>query len=166
MCFYVSSAYMLKKIIRQLVEELRTIIQDLNRGKFPQENHHLRDSRESQGSTDRFPLKIPPALPQLDLDDYPNACFWTAQQWQQFLNNQMDYGNSHGKLGFICDEDGNPVSKERIKKMTETAKKLWSDLFRHRYDPETWRCVAMCADEYYTTTYGSQHVLIIMVTNI
>jgi len=35
--------------------------------------------------------------------------------------------------------------------MTETAKKLWSDLYRHRYDPDTWRCVAMCADEYYTT---------------
>jgi hypothetical protein len=118
---------------------------DLSKDRFPRENHDLHNSREPQGSKDKFdgfPLKTPPALPQLDPDDYPNARFWTAQEWQKFVNDQMDYGSTHGKLGFICDEDGDPVAKERIKKMTETAKNC-GDLYRHRYDPDTWRCVRL-----------------------
>ena len=106
---------------------------------------------ESESShSSGFPLISPPAPPLLDEEDYPHTRFWTMQEWQRFLNDQMDYGKSIGKLGFICDEDGNTVSKDRIKKMTETAKRLWSDLYRHRYDPDTWRCVTMRADEYYT----------------
>lgn len=108
------------------------------------------DFQVAKDESNGFPLRSPSAPPQLDEEDYPNARFWTAQEWQKFWNDQTDYGKTPGKLGFICDEDGNTVSKDRIKKMTETAKRLWSDLYRHRYDPDTWRCVTMRADEYYT----------------
>lgn len=150
----VSTAYMLKKIMRWLIDELRIIIRELNKNKSssrdkPHDNYSTEDSQVWKVS-DGFPLRTPAALPPLDEEDYPNARFWTMQEWQKYMNDQIEYGRTPGKLGFICDEDGNPVSKERIKKMTDTAKKLWSDLYHHRYDPDTWHYVAMCADEYYT----------------
>ena len=135
--------------LRRLIDELRTIIRELNKNKSPHRENHRDNSQGTKHESDSFPLKTPLAPPQLDEEDYPNARFWTAQEWQKYVNDQMDYGNTLGKLGFICDEDGNPVLKERIKKMTEAAKKLWSDLYRHRYDPDTWRCVEMRADKYY-----------------
>ena len=151
------TGYMLKKV-RRLIVELRTIIRELTGSKNKSScRENVSDDKPTEDSwdakaSDGFPLRTPAALPQLDAEDYPDARFWTAQEWQRHMNEQIDYGRTPGKLGFICDEDGNSVSKERLKKMTETAKKLWSDLYRHRYDPNTWRCVVMCADAYYTNS--------------
>lgn len=86
---------------------------------------------------------------ELDQADYPDAKYWTLKEWQKHIDKANGDTNT-SKLGFLCDEDGNPVSKDRIKAMADTARKLWSELYRHRYDPVTWRYVGKAADEYFT----------------
>jgi hypothetical protein len=107
-------------------------------------------SSQFNNAPDAFPLKIPPPQSELDQDDYPDAQFWTLTEWQNYVNRETDRGNPPTKLGFLCDEEGIAASKERIKKMTDTAKKIWGELHHHRYDPKTWRCVNLSANQYYT----------------
>lgn len=86
---------------------------------------------------------------ELDQADYPDAKYWTLKAWQQYTNNANGEAN-FSKLGFLCNEDGDPVNKACLKVMTDMAKKLWSDLFRYRFDPVTWRFVGKAADEYFS----------------
>jgi hypothetical protein len=80
-----------------------------------------------------FPLDIPLSPMELDQVDYPDAKYWTLEEWQQFPANANGEASS-SKLGFLCNEDGDPVNKARLRVMTDMAKKLWSDLFRYRFD--------------------------------
>jgi hypothetical protein len=129
-----------------LVQELRSVIQDLSAGKLVRQEDIYSQRRDLPKP---FPLDIPPSPLELDQADYPDAKYWTLKRWQKHTDKANGDTNS-SKLAFLCDEDGNLVSKDRIKVMADTARKLWSDLYRHRYDPVTWRYVGKAADEYFT----------------
>ena len=131
-----------------LIRELQSVIQDLSSSK---QNKHKPEGgtyTERRDLPKPFPLDIP--LPPMELDqaDYPDAKYWTLEDWQEYTNNANGEANS-SKLGFLCNEDGDPVNKARLRVMMDMAKKLWSDLYRYRFDPVTWRFVGKAADEYF-----------------
>ena len=142
---------MLKAIVRQLIRDLRHIIRDLSSKPSRHESRPNNNSiSQFNSAPDAFLLIIPPPPSELDQEDYSEAKFWTQTDWQNYVSCETDRGNAPTKLGFLCDEEGNVVSKERIRKMTDTAKKIWGELHHHRYDPKTWRCVNLSANRYYT----------------
>lgn len=81
---------------------------------------------------------LPPALEQLDPDDYPLARFWSQSSWIEYIKKQANQGFTPSNLGFLCDEDGVRVSKERLEAITKRAKSLWTNLHWHRRDPKSW----------------------------
>lgn len=84
------------------------------------------------------PPALPPALSELDSDDYPNVRYWTQSSWIEYIKKQTNQGSTVFGLAFLCDADGNRVSKDRLEAMTKRAKQLWTTLYRHRQDPLTW----------------------------
>jgi len=145
---------LLIKLIRRLIEDLRMIVQNIGKNRSTRKEREQRDNDSDcdaqPHASGSFPLSIPHLLPPLDKDEYPDARFWTSSEWQDYSNRKMDFGQQQNKLGFLCDEDGNTVTKDRIKVMTDTAKKLWGDLHHYRQDPLTWRLATMMAAKYYS----------------
>ncbi|KAF8799949.1 hypothetical protein BYT27DRAFT_7263333 [Phlegmacium glaucopus] len=97
----------------------------------------VKPSRHDKEDPDGPPI-LPPALSELDPEDYPDARYWTQSSWTEYKKNQLNQGSTIFGLGFLCDADGNRVSKDRLDAMTKRAKQLWNTLFRHRQDPFTW----------------------------
>ncbi len=62
------------------------------------------------------------------------------------------------KLGFVTDEDGQSVGSNRLKNMSETAKKLWAHLHHYRLAPATWRLISQQAYEYYSNSMRAAFV--------
>ena len=83
-------------------------------------------------------LVIPRAPEELDPDDYPSAHFWTHASWNNYKKNQINQGINPVSLGFLCDEEGTRVSKDRLLAMTKRAKQLWTSCYHLRMDPPTW----------------------------
>jgi hypothetical protein len=96
--------------------------------------------KQSRPETDdRDNLEPLPAAPkQLDPDDYPLVKFWTLSSWNQYKKHQLNQGSTPSNLGFLCDEDGDRVTKERLDTITKRAKGLWNNLYWHHRDPKTW----------------------------
>ena len=93
-------------------------------------------------STPLAQLKIPPSMPFLMQDDYPNVRFWNKENWVKYEEKRNRGGNmaKNSKMEFLCDEDGNPLSDARHKQITEAGKpetrnqlseKCWNH--QHRY---------------------------------
>lgn len=96
----------------------------------------LQRRQPENGDLDK--LVIPCASEELDPDDYVSARFWTQTSWNDLKRNKVNQGFNVKNLGFICDEDGNPVSKERLATMTKRAKQLWTTCYHLRMDPPSW----------------------------
>ena len=101
----------------------------------PSSRHGLRGQTEID-NTDK--LVIPHAPDELDHHDYPSARFWTHASWNNHKKNQINQGINPVNLGFLCDEDGTRVSKDRLVAMTKHAKQLWTSCYHLRMDPPTW----------------------------
>jgi hypothetical protein len=85
-------------------------------------------------------LKIPPSMPLLMQEDYPNIRFWNKEDWVKFEEKRNRGGNmaKNSKMDFLCDEDGNPLSDARHKQITEAGKSAYNSLYRYRMDPLSW----------------------------
>lgn len=83
-------------------------------------------------------LIIPDVPKPLDEDDYPNVLFWYEDDWIKHIEQQKDGGKVISRLGFLTDNDGNPMSESQIKIFKSTAKQVWNELYRHRLDPNSW----------------------------
>jgi len=84
------------------------------------------------------PPTLPPALDELDPDDYPNTQYWTQSSWIEYKKKQANQGYGVFGLAFLCNAEGDRVSRDRLNAMTKRAKQLWNTLYRHRQDPTTW----------------------------
>lgn len=83
-------------------------------------------------------LVIPCVPDELDPDDYESARFWMQIGWNNHKKHQVNQGLNVKSLGFMCDADGDPVSKERLTTMTKRAKQLWMTCYHLRMDPPSW----------------------------
>ena len=83
-------------------------------------------------------LVIPCAPEELDPEDYESACFWTQISWNNYKKHQVNQGLNVKSLGFMCNADGDLVSKERLATMTKRAKQLWTTCYHLRMDPPSW----------------------------
>jgi len=81
---------------------------------------------------------LPPAVAELDPDDYPNACYWTQSSWTEYKKKRINQGFPVYGLDFMRDEDGEKISDDRLGLMTKCAKQLWNTLYRYRQDPSSW----------------------------
>ena len=97
-------------------------------------------------------LDVPAPLEQLDVAEYPYIQFWYLNDWTHFKSKKSDAGKSFHKLQFIEDEDGEPVSPDRLAKMTKTAKELWNELYSARSDPATWSKKLHSNSQYFART--------------
>ena len=83
-------------------------------------------------------LVIPCVPDELDPDDYESARFWTQIGWNNHKKHQVNQGLYVKSLGFMCDADGDPVSKEHLTTMTKRAKQLWTTCYHLHMDPPSW----------------------------
>lgn len=90
----------------------------------------------SQGKPDV--LVIPKGPEPLDQDDYPCVLYWRESDWATHCERQKDLGRTMPKLGFLTDDEGNPVAESRMKKFMSHAKHAWNELYRLRLDPASW----------------------------
>ena len=93
----------------------------------------LRSDREDSDAP-----TLPPALSELDPEDYPHACYWTQSSWTEYKKKRTNQGFTVYGLDFMRDEDGEKISDERLSAMTKRAKQLWNTLYRYRQDPSSW----------------------------
>jgi len=84
------------------------------------------------------PPTLPPPLDELDPDDYPGTIYWTQSSWIEYKKKQANQGYGVFGLAFLCNAEGDRVSRDRLDAMTKRAKQLWNTLYRHRQDPTTW----------------------------
>ena len=61
---------------------------------------------------------LPPAVPKLDPDDYPNACYWTQSSWTEYKKKRINQGFPVYGLNFMHDEDGEKISDDWLGLMT------------------------------------------------
>lgn len=102
------------------------------------------DSSRLQSST----LQVPLSPPLVNRNEFPDAKFWKSDSWQEYCGRRTDVP----KLGFVTDEDSEFVGPNRLKNMSETAKKLWTHLHHHRLAPATWHLISQEAYEYYSNS--------------
>jgi hypothetical protein len=102
-------------------------------------------------------LDVPAPLEQLDVEEYPYIKFWHSADWTQFKSKKSDAGIPFHKLQFMEDEDGKPVSTERLAKMTKTAKELWNELYSTRSDPATWSKKLHSNSQYFARSMQSEY---------
>jgi len=84
-------------------------------------------------------LKPPPSPEPVEQDDYPNVRFWKLEEWSKYVERQKEMGQTYPSMGWLTDEDGIDLDDEVLKKMTLEAYGIFSKLYYHRLDPNTWR---------------------------
>ena len=83
-------------------------------------------------------LVVPNQLWPLDKEDYPEVLYWCKESWVKHTEEERECGRNPPKLGFLTDDDGNPVIEARIKTFISTAKQAWNELYRLWLDPSSW----------------------------
>ena len=83
-------------------------------------------------------LVVPDQPRPLDEEDYPDVLYWCEESWVKYIEEQRERGKSSPRLGFLTDNNGNPVTEARIKTFMSTAKQAWNELYRLRLDPSSW----------------------------
>lgn len=83
-------------------------------------------------------LVVPNQPRPLDEEDYPEVLYWCEESWVKHTEEERERGRNPPRLGFLTDDDGNPVTEARIKMFMSTAKQAWNELYRLRLDPSSW----------------------------
>jgi hypothetical protein len=102
-----------------------------------------------------LPKTTPP--PVCDRVDYPAVKLWTKKAWTEYGRAEEERGRDVPKLGFLTDEDGVPISKDRMSAVMATARSLFVEIYRARYDPETWRVVSNSAATYFNNKISTEY---------
>jgi hypothetical protein len=106
------------------------------------------------GAENTLPQTTPP--PPCDRVDFPAVPYWSKEAWSKHTRSEEDRGRDPGKFGFLTDEAGFPVSKDRVSAMMATARSLFVELYRARCDPETWRVVSESGAEYFNNKISAK----------
>ena len=83
-------------------------------------------------------LIVPDRLQPLDEEDYPEVPYWREELWAKHIEEQRERRKNPSRLGFLTDDDGNPVMESRIKMFMVIAKQAWNELYHLRLDPVLW----------------------------
>ena len=75
-------------------------------------------------------LVVPNQPRPLNEEDYPDVLFWHEESWVKHTEEQRECGQNTSRLGFLTDDNGNPVTESRIKIFMSTAKQAWNELYR------------------------------------
>ncbi|KAF8058215.1 hypothetical protein FPV67DRAFT_1676467 [Lyophyllum atratum] len=92
-----------------------------------------------------------PKLPRhKDRDVVPEVPWYAEDEWVEYIEKQRKRGKGYDKLGFLVDEDGEVVSKSRLKEMSKAVKMLWNQLRANNppMHPPTWAKKTTKAKEY------------------
>ncbi|KAF8964884.1 hypothetical protein BDZ97DRAFT_2058235 [Flammula alnicola] len=102
-------------------------------------------------------IKIPPAPPVEEEEDYPDVRFWNKDEWNQYKERERNRNRKVSPLAFLCNESGKLASEDRIDEMTESAKLAWNELYYWRLDPATWMKKIGQAFEYFSNTMKTKY---------
>ena len=83
-------------------------------------------------------LVVPHAPEPLDEENYPLVPYWQEADWMTHCEHQKDHGKTTPKLGFLTDDDGNPLMESTIKKFMFHAKLAWNELYCHWLNSRSW----------------------------
>jgi hypothetical protein len=111
----------------------------INRLTSPSQRPHtlsMSDTAPNQEKSDT--LTVPDRPQPLDEEDYLGVLYWQEELWVKHTEEQRERGQNPSRLGFLTDDDGNPVTEPRIKMFMSTAKQAWNELYRLRLDPISW----------------------------
>jgi hypothetical protein len=100
---------------------------------MPDTGSHTAPGQENSDS-----LIVPDQPRPLDEEDYLDVLYWREDSWVKHTEEQRERGRVPPRLGFLTDDDGNPVTESRIKTFMSTAKQAWNELYRLRLDPSSW----------------------------
>jgi hypothetical protein len=119
---------------------LTTQLQDVINSLASQRPHVLstHDTAPSPKQENSDSLVVPDQPQPLDEEDYPEVLYWQEELWAKHTEEQKERGQNPPRLGFLTDDDGNPVPESRIKFFMATAKQAWNELYRLRLDPVSW----------------------------
>jgi hypothetical protein len=95
-------------------------------------------------------LVVPDQLRPLDEDDYPEVLYWHEESWVKHTEEKRERGQNPSRLGFLTNDDGNPVTESRITAFMSAAKQAWNELYRLRLDPSSWTKKTPKAASYFT----------------
>ena len=87
-------------------------------------------------TSDRFVIPKSPAT--CEKEDFLEVKFWTKDEWKGYQKDCLDRQIDYGKLDFITDENGEPVSGTRLAAMSAKARELFTTLYRYKRDPRSW----------------------------
>ncbi|KAG6815592.1 hypothetical protein H0H93_009400, partial [Arthromyces matolae] len=93
-----------------------------------------------------------------DRENYPGVPYWSKAEWVEFCDQEKDAGRVPDRLGFLTDEDGHDVDKNRIKMMTDTAKMLWNGLKEEDMAPVSWKRKSDKAGLYFSSRMLTEFV--------
>jgi hypothetical protein len=135
MVLFVIYAHISHVYFRKLVLQLQDVINKLT----SQRPHHL-PVPDTARDQEKMDILVPeqPAPQSLHEEDYPDIPYWREQSWVKYFEEQRERGNTPSRLGFLTDDDGDPVTESRIKTFMTTAKQAWNELYRLRLDPKSW----------------------------
>ena len=88
-------------------------------------------------------------------EDFPDVV-WTRSEWNKIEERRKNEGLPSKKLGFLTDEAGAPVSRDRLLEMTKTANRGWNDLHHVRHDPSSWNKRSNQAGQYFSSFMRSK----------
>jgi hypothetical protein len=95
-------------------------------------------------------FSIPPSPPECNQRDFESVKYWTRGEWVRHQKDCEDRGKDYKKLGFLTDEDGEPLDDDQIDSMTKYARILWNSLFKEREDPKSWGVRSLPASQYFS----------------
>ena len=72
-------------------------------------------------------LVVPDQPRPLDEEDYPEVLYWCEESWVKHTEEERERGRNPPRLGFLTNDDGNPVTEAWIKTFMSTAKQAWNE---------------------------------------
>jgi hypothetical protein len=135
---------------RNLVAQLQDVINKLTSQRPYQMS--VPDTAQCAHDQEKLDPLVPdqPGLQPLRKEDYPDVPYWREESWVKYTEEQRERGKVPSKLGFLTDDDGNPVLESRIKTFMSIAKQAWNELYRLRLDPSSWTKKTPQAALYFT----------------
>ena len=98
-------------------------------------------------------LSTPLPPEPLERKDFPNVCFWTLKEWNDYKANQRQRSSEAiSKLAFITTSSGEPVANEYLERMSEAARSLFTELHARGLAPPTWKAKSKFVSDFFVNT--------------
>ena len=83
---------------------------------------------------------------------FPKIRFWTAKEWNTYKSTQRRNNETIRKLAFVTTSDGGPVTNEYLEQMSETARRLFNELYNRGLALPTWKAKSQTASDFFINT--------------